>query len=72
MKYRGSDGWIHKEDEERPRRYENTENLNPLGRPPQKNDPCFYLFFAACAIFLILALCVVGGIVRKTLEFLWG
>ncbi len=71
MKYRGSDGWINKEDEERPVRYENTENLKP-GRPPRKADPCLYLFLGMCGLFLFLALCLMGGVLRKALEFLWS
>lgn len=66
MKYRGNDGWIHKEGEE-PQRYEKTESLNhdrphrKQAIPSTKPDPCFYLFFFACAILLALTLAVLWG-----------
>jgi hypothetical protein len=38
-KYRGADGWIHDDSVDKPRRYENKENLNASPKKESNPDP---------------------------------
>jgi hypothetical protein len=83
-KYRGADGWIHYEGEERPRRYENQDPVQHRSVPKRadarkkrKGDPVGDAMVVGtvvcCGVVPVLAvLAVVLGAFYKLLSWLWG
>jgi hypothetical protein len=78
-KYRGADGWIHYDSEERPRRYKKDDPVGhaPKGSPSSKvevkgDGACAAIVLIGSASAVLLSLCLALGFLRKVLSWLWS
>lgn len=51
--YRGADGWMYEEGKDKPRRYQQTEGLEPP--KPKKDDGDLEVLGASCVVMAVLA-----------------